>query len=320
MPRVIFVPQYPTEMRYQEWWFKQFPEEFKKAGLEVVTLGEEFIRDWVTHVNDDYWMFAPVDAAIIFETEQIKEYLKLELRDDDILFLADLSFPGIFSNVFVHKHPKRMFAFCHATSLNYKDYFAPVQKYKYPIEKAHASMFDAVFVGSNYHEDKLNWNNTIVTPLPYPPIEPIEINKKTIDIISASRPTPQKVDSELEAKVEESFGKIQRPQSGSWFNYFWNIAASKILLITSFEDTFGYQIVDAVINDCIPLAPNRCSYPELLPREYLYEDEHELIRRIDYILNSGDKVPVPQLLCHGEMENFYKHVIEVLKGEAENGS
>ncbi|MHA1817337.1 MAG: hypothetical protein ACTSX1_15150 [Candidatus Heimdallarchaeaceae archaeon] len=317
MSRVIFVPQYPTPMRYQEWWFHKFPQEFREAGFHVHTLGEKY-AEMLGGETGDLEMFSPINKAIDFETAQINEYMELNLKEDDILFLADLSFPGIFSNVFVHKHPKRMFAFCHATSLNYKDYFAPVQKYKYPIEKAHASMFDAVFVGSDYHQDKLNWNNTLVTPLPYPPIEPITINKKNIDIISASRPNPQKVDSELEAKVEEKFGKIERPQSATWFNYFWNIAASKILLITSFEDTFGYQIVDAVINGCIPLAPNRCAYPELLPREYLYDDEDELIRRIDFILNGDPEfgtVDVPQLLCHKEMTNFYKHVIEVMKGE-----
>ena len=313
--RVIFVPQYPTEMRYQEWWFHKLPEEFRKAGLEVVVIGEEFVREWVTHVNDYYWMFAPVDAAVIFEGEQIKEYMKLEIKNGDVLFLADISFPGMFSNVLFHKRPKRSFAFCHDTSKNYRDYFEKDILYKFPIETSQAGLFDAIFVGSDYHDDKLKWDNTLVTPLPYPPFDEVKINNKTIDIISASRPSPQKVDEILERNVELKFGAIQRPLSNTWFNYQWNLAASKILLITSFEDTFGYQIVDAVMNDCIPLAPNRCSYPELLPREYLYDDEDELMRRIDGILNGDFDIKVPKLLCHEEMTNFYKHIIEVLKGE-----
>jgi len=317
MPRIIFVPQYPSNMRYQEWWFKTFPDEFEKGGFSVLTLGEDYALQLECETRD-LEMFSPINKAIELECVQINEYMDLELREDDILFLADLSFPGFFSNVFVHKHPKRMFAFCHATSINFKDYFAPVWMYKYPIEKVHAKMFDAVFVGSRYHHLKLNWDNTIVTYLPYPPMEPITGLTKTIDIMSASRPTPQKVDSELEAKVEEKFGKIQRSQSETWFNYFWDIASSKILLITSFEDTFGYQIVDAVINDCIPLAPNRCAYPELLPREYLYDSENELFRKIDYILNNNNpdfpKASVPELLCHEKMENFYSNIIEVMKG------
>ena len=67
---------------------------------------------------------------------------------------------------------------------------------------------------------------------------------------------------------------------------------------------------------CIPLAPTRCSYPELLPRIYLYKDKEELLHRIDYILNSGDKVPVPKLLCQDEMSNFYNRIVKEMKDES----
>lgn len=41
--RLIFVPQYPGKLRYQEWFFTKFPDEFSKRGFEVVTLGESFL-------------------------------------------------------------------------------------------------------------------------------------------------------------------------------------------------------------------------------------------------------------------------------------
>ena len=107
-------------MRYQEWWFWKLPKEFKKAGFDVHVLGENA----VTYMKAaDGGMFSPVESAIDLETAQIKEYTALKLRDDDILFLADLSFPGLFGNVLFHKRPKRCFAYCHATSKNKLDYF-----------------------------------------------------------------------------------------------------------------------------------------------------------------------------------------------------
>ena len=30
MSRLIYVPQYPAPMRYQEWWISEFTKEFKK--------------------------------------------------------------------------------------------------------------------------------------------------------------------------------------------------------------------------------------------------------------------------------------------------
>ena len=205
--RIIFVPQYPTPNRYQEWWFWKFPEEFKKAGFEVLTLGERYAGIIDTVKGLDSALFSPVKQAIDFELQQISEFTTLKLRDDDILFLADLSFPGIFSNVLFHHHPSKMFAFCHATSLNIFDYFEEVRYHKYPVEQAHSEMFNKVFVGSDYHARKLHWQNVVVTSLPSPThIKTFKNEEKIFDIVSASRPGKQKVDSELERKVEEFFG------------------------------------------------------------------------------------------------------------------
>lgn len=313
--RIIFVPQFPSEMRYQEWWYTEFPKQFEAHGFEVLTLGEKYL-DVIKHRRSTLDMFSPINQAIEFETEQIREYMLLDIRDDDILFLADLSFPGFFANVLFHKQCPRMFAFCHATSLNYADYFEGVRYSKFPTESAHAEMFNAVFVGSEYHEYKLNWPNTLVTYLPFQPVEyKIAGVDKTTDVMSASRPSPQKVDSELEAYIEKEMGiKIKRPVSDTWGQYSWNLQESKVLLITAKEDTFGYQIVDAINNNCIPIARNALSYPELLEREYLYENDLELLGKLELLTNVDSPPPVPKLLCREQMNKFYDVICEVMKG------
>ena len=210
-----------------------------------------------------------------------------------------------------------MYAFCHATSLNRGDYFEKVRHSKYPVETAHASLFDTVFVGSVYHEYKLLWPNVQVTYLPFQPVEAtISDVEKTIDIMSASRPNPQKVDSKLEAYIEKELGvKIQRPVSNTWGEYRWNLNKSKVLLITSFEDTFGYQIVDAVMNNCVPIARNSLSYPELLEREYLYDYDYELLGKLELLINMDKPLQVPELLCKEQMNKFYDVICKEMKGE-----
>jgi len=313
MSRIIFVPQYPTPMRYQEWWTGKFTEEFEKAGLEVIVIGEKH-ADMMKHRRGRMSMFSPINAAIEFECAQIDEYMDLELKDDDVLFMSDISFPGVFGSVLFHKRPKRCFAFCHATSLNHLDYFEKDKRAKFPIESSHAALMDVVFVGSNYHEDKLGWSNTIVTRLPYPPLKTLHINwkEKWYDIISASRPTPQKVDLELEKLVSKKFSQVNRPISDSWEDYYRVLAYSKILLITAQEETFGYQVIDAVLNGCIPIAPNKFSYPELIPRNYLYDSPEELLDIIEAVLGGMRGVPV--ILCTQEIERFYHNIIQIMKG------
>jgi len=311
--RIIFVPQYPTPMRYQEWWFWEFEKEFRGAGFDVVTLGAEKAHEMIHRrtIPGNHAMFSPIAMAIEFECAQIEEYMALKIDKDDILFLSDISFPGLFCNVLFHKKPDKMFAFCHATSINHLDYFAKDRQFKFPIETTHAKMFDKVFVGSDYHKGRLQWDNTVVTYLPFHPFESYNLTRVN-DIVSASRPTPQKVDADLEQKVEVVFSKIIRKDVRTWQEYFKFLAESKVLLITAHEDTFGYQIADAVMNGCIPIAPYRCAYPELLPDEYLYSNEDELLEILNQAL--WGELEVPKLKCRVGMNNFYNKIIsEILK-------
>lgn len=312
--RIIFVPQYPTPMRYSEWWFWKLPEEFEKAGHKVITLGKDY-ANIMKHRRGSLDIFSPVNLSIEFETRQIREYIELELEEDDVLFWADISFPGGFGSVLFHKRPPRMYAFCHATSINKFDYFEHFKDEKFMIETALAKSFNKVFVASKYHQDKLGWDNTVVTYLPFPPIQPCKSQVKYCNIISASRPSPQKVDSILEKYVEQHVSQIFRPVpcKYTWDEYFYGLSQAKILLISSFEDTFGYQIIDAIINGCIPIARNGLAYPEILPREYLYESRAELINKLDYIINSGEEVPIPKIICENEMKNFYKRIIKEME-------
>ena len=305
MRRIIFVPQYPSKMRYQEWWYTKFPEEFSKRGYEVVTLGS-----LDKYVNYDTSLFSPVKASIQYETQQIHDFLNLELYDDDILFLSDISFPGLFTTVLYHKRCKHMFAFCHATSLNRYDYFESCKNSKFLVETGFSKMFNKVFVGSEYHKKKLGWDNTIVTYLPFPPFEPKKENK-TVNIISVARPSVQKRDDLLESFVEKRFGGIFRPVCSSWDDYFSYLSMSKVLLVTANEDTFGYQIVDAVLNGCIPIARNKFAYPEILPKIYLYDNTIELLQKIELALNG--QLPVPEIKCKAQMEHFYDNIVEEIE-------
>ncbi len=312
MSRIIFVPQYPTPNRYQEFWLWKFIEEFRRAGFEVITLGNQYIDSMRRHRGDTS-NFSPINDSIELESRQIAEYMTMKIDESDILFLSDLSFPGLFCNALYHKKPKRMFAFCHATSLNRFDYFEDVRYSKFSVETAHSLLFEKVFVGSQYHKDKLGWTNTEVTYLPFPPYTGVSNDPKIYDIVSASRPTKQKVDSELERQVEKEFGQIVRKETKTWEEYYEFLSQSKVLLISAFEDTFGYQIIDAVMNGCIPIARNSLAYPEILPQNYLYSDKEELFEILDRALWGDLNVPV--ILCQEKMDNFFGNIITEMKGD-----
>lgn len=312
--RLLFVPQYPSRLRYQQWWYSEFPKNLEKHFDEIVVIegnGEDSSAVASAKPED----FSPINLGIQWETRQINQYMNMKVYNDDIMFIADLSFPGFFPNVLYHKRPSKVFMFCHGTSLNHLDYFEPTRPSKLESERAFAMLSDAVFVGSNYHQNKLGWDNIIVTPLPYPPMVGFKNAKKTIDIISVSRPTKQKVDLELEYKLEESTGiKIERPTEPfkTWKDYYKFVASAKCMLITAQEETFGYQVVDAVMNNCIPLAPSKFSYRETLGGQYLYNDFDDLKKLVSAAI--GGNIKKVELKCDKQMRNFYDNIAYHMKG------
>jgi L-fucose mutarotase/ribose pyranase (RbsD/FucU family) len=298
-------------MRYQQFWFSEFPKQFEKYYDKVVVLGEKWISSGMMQKYSNFrGMFSPVNVSTEFEVGQIIEFLGLNLYDDDTLFLADLSFPGFFTNVLHHKRPDKAFAFCHATSLNAYDYFQPVRDSKWLVESGHAKLFDTIFVGSHYHKKKLGWDNVIVSGVPKPPFDTFN-DKKTIDILSISRPSIQKVNKKFEKKIERNFGKIHRSECFTWASYYHMISNAKVVLFSGKEDTFGYGILEAVMNRSVPIAPNKFAYPELLSRAFLYENIDEAI----YGIWNGIHFPyqVPEIKCMDLVDNFYKNVVDVMK-------
>jgi len=315
MGRIIFVPQFPAEMRYQEWWLYKFEKEFKKNFEEVIVLGK---TTSIQNKNIKYGkIFSPVNSSVEFELDQIKEYISLDIKKDDVLFLSDISFPGLFCNILYHKKCSKMFAFCHATSINKFDYFEKDRNSKFYVESSNSILFDKIFVGSNYHKEKLinmgndiYWKNTEVVYLPKPTINIIK-EDKIYNIISVARPTIQKVNKEIEDKVEKNICRIIRKQFTTWDEYYKFLSRSKILLISSHEDTFNYTILEAIMCDTIVLAPNKLCFPELLPEEYLYNDYKELEQKINIYLKNYKNIP--KLKCEKEVNEFFKHIINLME-------
>jgi len=321
MSRLIYVPQYPSPMRYQEWWMPEFIKEFKKEYDEVVVLGFQYL--WHNSPKKDYdsEMFSPIKKAIEFETAQMNEYMTMEIRDDDTLFLADISFPGLFCNVLYHKPCPKMFAFCHATSLNKYDYFAPVRRSKKKMELLHAQMFDCVFFGSEYSRRKVDWDRrgvrTTVVYLPDSPdsiLKPIKPNNiRPIDLVSVCRPSIQKVNKKLEKKVEKALGlKIHRKEVNTWEDYNILLGNSKILIISTKEDTFNLTILDAIKCGCVPMVPNTLCFPEILPEYWRYSSAENLILKLKHMFKDNHFM-ISDVICRDKVNNFFNNLIGTMK-------
>lgn len=81
---------------------------------------------------------------------------------------------------------------------------------------------------------------------------------------------------------------------------FW-LSKSDIVVSTAYHEFFGIAVIEAVHAGCIPIVPNRLSYPELYPEEYRYQ-KGELLNKLGYLIARFSRNELPK--CSLNMEKF----------------
>lgn len=97
------------------------------------------------------------------------------------------------------------------------------------------------------------------------------------------RQSPECFDLALKNFQEEiiHFGFVD-----SYAEYVQQLSKGTIVVSTSSHEFYGISIIEAVRAGCRPFLPNRLSYPELFPHEYLYEDGN-LLRQLEHIVTEN---------------------------------
>lgn len=317
--RLFIFPQYPTKMRYQEWWYWYLPKRFDEYFDEVIIVSPNI--DMFRRSKSD--MFSPIDDAIDFEVMQIKEYLRYDVKDADYLFVADISFAGILPTVFYHKRKGKKFAYCHATSLNKFDYFASMRNSKWFVERGFFRIFDKVFVGTGYHKLKIirrdpKIENIYVVGLPRPPFRTYK-ERKEYDILYSGRRTHQKFSEHIWMLLKDENYDMRMRLFDSWEEYYKGLSKAKIVLLMSKEETFGYQVMEAIMNNSVVIAPKCCSFSELLSEKYLYENVFELKEKVAYFVEHYDEVPRMKEPYEEYADNWFENVYKLMVENNDRG-
>jgi len=221
----------------------------------------------------------------------------------------------------------KVYGFLHAGSYCTEDIFTPFEHYQKHFELGWLEACDGIFVGTYYHKNKIvqkrlsNYRQELsekiyVTGVPWRVEEAQKIvgnYQKKQQVIFPSRLSQQRrpdvfiqlarlihkehpkisfvitSPSEYKNNVYKlpdadtiSFVKVKNREE-----YLQKMAESKIMFSSSVEETFGYGVIEAETFNTIPLCPNRCSYPELVPKKYLYNSLDEAAKKIPELLDGS---------------------------------
>jgi glycosyltransferase involved in cell wall biosynthesis len=112
----------------------------------------------------------------------------------------------------------------------------------------------------------------------------------------------KKAEEKFEDKIYQ-FGYVpQRETYEKW------LKRGAIVISTSMQENFGISVIEAMIMGCVPLLPNRLSYPEILPEKYhehfLYKNRHDLIEKLISIISDYTRYEKIQSRLSPEMRPF----------------
>jgi len=134
----------------------------------------------------------------------------------------------------------------------------------------------------------------------------------------------QKVPKDFLAAKEKYKGKIiQYGFIESREKYFNLLARGAVVISTANQENFGMSIVEAVRYGCIPLLPDRLSYPEIIPdsfhKDFLYKSQEELMEKLISVIINYPCFQDHMKSLSNKMDSFaWENIIDEYDTELEN--
>ncbi len=115
----------------------------------------------------------------------------------------------------------------------------------------------------------------------------------------------------LEAKERFTDRIIHYGFAETYEEYIQLLCKGDIVVSTSSHEFYGISIVEAVRAGCIPVLPDRLSYPELFPGKYLY-GQGKLVNTLRHLIEQKHRLPrniskeITEKMSWKSLKNSYK--------------
>lgn len=322
MERLIYVPIERLEERYSAQWDEWFKHAFDREGINYIHLG-----DHLNHKIKD-GEFLDVVSTNVYKCRQMSRILEIIQKDPKIptsIFFMDLWFPSIEMLAYIRDGlgaPIKISGMLHAGAYDEHDFLHKkgMWHWAHHFEQSLINIVDKIFLATDFHK-KLIWNDVLELPQ-----EKIRYVEWPVETDFKEQPKldwvvfPHRLAEEKQPKIFTQMHNMYNAKYGNdarWIftkgvaktkaEYYDLLACSKVAVSTALQETYGIAMVEAVNNGCIPVAPNRLSYPEVLRGHTLYNNLDEAVELIHKGLTEwkrpaklgGKEIPwLKELLLH----------------------
>lgn len=304
MNKIIYVPLEHIDGRYTVHMDRDIEAYLQNTGKEYVKIMP--IRGESPPPPKGQFLNAPFTSR--FKALQLAKiasmYERNEIEDGDSFFFSDIWFPGIesiaYMNYFTKKDVK-ITGIIHAGSFTDTDFVRDMERWAKNFEDIIFDIADKIFCASEFIKADIvkkrivNPDKLIVTGLPVDQIglEPYMGTEKENIVIFNGRLCDEKqpwlfdelerqlLDCDIGAKcIKTQDLKLDRK------GYYKLLAKSKVVVSYALQENFGFGVAEAAYLGCTPIVPNRLVYPELYPKENLFNTFEESVDMVyDALIN-----------------------------------
>lgn len=287
---LYYVPIEPYKTRYTADWIEQFETEFRNYGVPFVTILGTSVSDTVTSGG-----VLDTCGTHIYKFSQITKLMSLikdgAVNSGDIIFFADLWFPGLESLFYVRNMTNIDFKICgifHAGTYDAADftYRNGMRSWGKYLENSWFTELDTIFVATDFHKELILKNlyhienisdihrKIHVTGLPF---YGKQLHDKYISNKQDILVFPHRLDAEKHPELFDSLVKYLHEnnvnvkavrtiaETSSRDEYFRLLGKSKVMVSFADQETFGYSTLESMALDNIVVVPDRLSYKETVP-------------------------------------------------------
>jgi hypothetical protein len=292
MKTIFLVPIEPIDSRYTKQWYENIPKiigdritELKLNPWEVVTVAGEGATNGTTDgafldfAATNYYKAAQVQAiSELFMHGRVKPGDKFLVTDAWNFAITAIRYMSDLLEIPVEIH-----GIWHAGNYDPTDILGMKMQKDWPPHQERAWYYacDYNWFATNFHRSMFLKNLGICDafkahrsgqPHEYiiPQLEDLLDTPKQDKVI-----WPHRYNADKQPKIAEElktdFNMIITAKMGlNKEAYYRELASSKVIFSCALHENLGISIMEAVLSGVIPVLPDRCSYAEMYPAEFLY--------------------------------------------------